>query len=64
MTDRKRDKPWSEMDLFDLKKGIERGEPIDELAAFLLRDVEEVRRKVTELELATPCGSKSSLGGL
>jgi len=61
MTDRNSGKPWSRMDLFDLKNGIERGEPIEELAAFLLRDVDEVRRKVAELELAPSGGSEVTL---
>jgi len=58
MTDRNSGKPWSRMDLFDLKNGIERGEPIEELAAFLLRDVDEVRRKVAELELVRQAAAK------
>ena len=58
MTDRNSGKPWSKMDLFDLKNGIERGEPIEELAAFLLRDVDEVRRKVAELELVRQAAAK------
>ena len=64
MTDRNSGKPWSKMDLFDLKNGIERGEPIEELAAFLLRDVDEVCRKVAELELAAPGGGKRGLSAV
>lgn len=62
MTDRNSGKHWSKMDLFDLKNGVERGEPIEEVAAFLMRDIDEVRRKAAELGLATPSGSKGSLG--
>jgi hypothetical protein len=46
-------KPWSEMDLLDLRNSLAYGESIEEVAAFLCRSgaVEEVRRKVEELGL-------------
>jgi hypothetical protein len=37
------------MDITDLKRLAEVGIPIEEIADFLLREVEEVRQKVTEL---------------
>jgi hypothetical protein len=40
---------WSEMDITDLKRLADVGVPIEEIADFLLRGVEEVRQKVTEL---------------
>jgi hypothetical protein len=46
-------KPWSEMDLFDLRNSLAHGESIEEVAGFLCRSgtVEEVRRKAEELGL-------------
>jgi hypothetical protein len=46
-------KPWSEMDLFDLRNSLAHGESTEELAGFLCRSgtVEEVRRKAEELGL-------------
>ena len=46
-------KPWSEMDLFDLRDGLAYGWSIEEAAGFLCRagTVEEVRRKAEELGL-------------
>jgi hypothetical protein len=35
-------RPWSEMDLFDLRSSLEWGRSIEEVAEFLCRDVEEV----------------------
>jgi hypothetical protein len=40
---------WSEMDITDLKRLADVGVPIEEIADFLLREVEEVRQKMTEL---------------
>jgi len=62
--DRNSGRPWSKMDLVDLRNGFELGEPIEELAAFLMRDIDEVRRKAAELGLASPSGGKGNLGGL
>jgi hypothetical protein len=44
-------KPWSEMDLFDLRNSLAYGNSIEEVASFLYRSgtVEEVRRKAEEL---------------
>jgi hypothetical protein len=46
-------KPWSEMDLFDLRNSLAYGTPIEEVAGFLCRagTVEEVRRKAKEVGL-------------
>lgn len=43
-------KLWSVMDLTDLHNGLHIGAPIEELADFLCRDVEEVRAKAAELQ--------------
>jgi hypothetical protein len=44
-------KPWSGMDLFDLRNSLAYGDSIEEVAGFLCRagTVEEVRRKAEEL---------------
>jgi hypothetical protein len=46
-------KPWSEIDLFDLRNSLAYGRPIEEVAGFLCRagTVEEVKRKAEELGL-------------
>lgn len=44
-------KPWSEMDVTDLERLLGIGVPIEEIAEFLLREVEEVRRKMAALNL-------------
>jgi hypothetical protein len=46
-------KPWSEMDLFDLRNSLAYGRSIEEVAGFLCRSgtVEEVNRKAEELGL-------------
>jgi hypothetical protein len=46
-------KPWSEMDVFDLRNSLAYGRSIEEVAGFLCRSgtVEEVRRKAEELGL-------------
>jgi hypothetical protein len=46
-------KPWSEMDLFDLRNSLAYGDSIEEVAGFLCRSgtVEEVKRKAEELGL-------------
>jgi hypothetical protein len=46
-------KPWSEMDLFDLRNSLAYGRSIEEVAGFLCRSgtVEEVKRKAEELGL-------------
>jgi hypothetical protein len=43
------DKPWSEMDLFDLQNNIVRGDLVEETAEFLMRREDEVREKIREL---------------
>jgi hypothetical protein len=46
-------KPWSEMDLLDLRNSLAYGNAIEEVAGFLCRagTVEEVKRKAEELGL-------------
>jgi hypothetical protein len=43
------DKPWSEMDLFDLQNNIARGDLVEETAELLMRHEDEVREKIREL---------------
>jgi hypothetical protein len=43
------DKPWSEMDLFDLQNNVARGDLVEETAEFLMRREDEVRLKINEL---------------
>ena len=43
------DKPWSEMDLFDLQNNVARGDLVEETAEFLMRHEDEVRQKINEL---------------
>jgi hypothetical protein len=38
------------MDLSDLKDGLRLGTPIEELADFLCRDIDEVRAKAAEFQ--------------
>jgi hypothetical protein len=45
------DKPWSTMDVFDLRHAIEQGDSIELIAAVLGRAMEDVRQKVMELNL-------------
>jgi hypothetical protein len=39
------ERPWSAIDLAELRFGIAFGSTVEELADFLQRDVEEVKRK-------------------
>ena len=43
-------KPWSEMDLFDLKNSLAQGTLVEEIADFLCRSEQEVCQKIAELE--------------
>jgi hypothetical protein len=45
------EKPWSTMDLFDLRRAIEQAETIELTASVLGRTVNEVLRKAEELNL-------------
>lgn len=49
MPDLNSGKEWSEMDLQDLRDGLRLNSPMQELADFLMRDVEEVEAKMAEL---------------
>jgi hypothetical protein len=42
-------KPWSAGDLEDLRYCLAAGEPAEQIADFLCRDVDEVRAKTAEL---------------
>jgi hypothetical protein len=42
-------KSWSELDLDDLERGMRIGVSVEVLADFLMRDVDEIRRKALEL---------------
>jgi DNA-binding SARP family transcriptional activator len=44
-------KPWSAMDLFDLKNSLAYGSWVKEIAEFLMRREIEVREKMLELGL-------------
>jgi hypothetical protein len=46
-------KPWSEMDLVDLKNSLAYSRSVEDIADFLCRSVKEVREKVFELEVAS-----------
>jgi hypothetical protein len=43
-------KPWSEMDLVDLRNAIGFGRSVEDIADFLCRSEHEVRQKIAELE--------------
>jgi hypothetical protein len=43
------DKPWSEVDLFDLQNNVARGDLVEETAELLMRGEDEVRQKINEL---------------
>jgi hypothetical protein len=43
-------KPWSEVDMADLRRLAELGVPTEEVAGILLREVDEVGQKLTELK--------------
>jgi hypothetical protein len=44
-------KPWSEMDLVDLRHSLAHGRSVAEIAEFLCRSEQEVQAKIAELEL-------------
>jgi hypothetical protein len=48
--------PWSEMSIADLERALTIGEPIEQIADLLCRDIEEVRAKIAELEAAKDAG--------
>jgi hypothetical protein len=47
-------KPWSTMELFDLRLAIEQGQTIEMTAALLGREVKDAVRKAEELDLIQP----------
>jgi hypothetical protein len=42
-------KPWSEIEVIDLRSGLAFGTPLEEIADFLERDCEEVGKKAASL---------------
>jgi hypothetical protein len=44
-------KPWSKMDISDLRNEIAHGQTVAQTASFLCRDLDEVREKMKELGL-------------
>jgi hypothetical protein len=44
-------KPWSKMDISDLRNEIAHGQTVAQTASFLCRDEDEVREKMKELGL-------------
>jgi hypothetical protein len=53
------DEPWSEDDLFDLDSALSFGAPIEEIAVFLRREVEDVERKAFERNRPTQVDSET-----
>jgi hypothetical protein len=47
-------KPWSTMELVDLRLAIEQGQTIEMTAALLGREVKDAMRKAEELNLIQP----------
>ena len=43
-------KPWSEMDLVDLRNSLAHGNSVAEIAEFLCRSEREVQEKIAELK--------------
>ena len=52
-------KPWSKMDISDLRNEIAHGRTVAQTASFLCRDEDEVREKVKELGLVQPPRKKN-----
>ena len=46
-------KPWSDMDLVDLRNSLALGSSVAYIAEFLCRCENEVREKIAELELSS-----------
>jgi hypothetical protein len=44
-------KPWSAMDMADLENDVRLGTPIEMIAEFMCRDIDEVQAKIAELGL-------------
>ena len=51
-------KPWSEMDLEDLRHSLDYGNTFADAASMLCRDEDEVRKKVQELGLVEHPGKR------
>jgi hypothetical protein len=43
-------KPWSEMDLVDLRNALKHGRSVEDIADFLCRSEAEVREKIAEVQ--------------
>ena len=52
-------KPWSKMDISDLRNEIAHGRTVAQTASFLCRDEDEVREKMKELGLVEPPAKKN-----
>jgi hypothetical protein len=52
-------KPWSTLDLQNLREGLRAGMPILKLADFLIRNVDEVEAKVAELAANQSAGQQT-----
>jgi hypothetical protein len=51
-------KPWSEMDLVDLRNSLALGRSVAYIADFLCRSEDEVRDKIAELDAAKEADRK------
>lgn len=47
-------KPWSEMDLVDLRNSLEHGDSVEQIAEFLCRETREVEAKIAEINVGRP----------
>jgi hypothetical protein len=57
-------KPWSALDVFDLRRAIKCGDTIEEAAALLSRaDTAEVARKAEELGIWPPRDDRRAFNG-
>ena len=57
-------KPWSKMDISDLRNELAHGRTVAQTASFLCRDEDEVREKMKELGLVErPRKEKSGRSG-
>jgi hypothetical protein len=54
-------KPWSEMDLSDLRDCLDQGDTFAQAASFLCRDGDEVRQKARTLGLIEHPGKRAGL---
>jgi hypothetical protein len=55
------EKPWSDIDLFDLRRAIQQGDTIEEAAMPLGSQVDEVARKAQEMGISRQACSDAGL---